>query len=100
MGTGSEELGRLLMKACINTLEELSPRPAVLVFYNAGVKLACKGSPVLSSLVELEAQGTKLLVCGTCLDYFKLKENLAVGTVSNMLDILQMIASGDPIISP
>ncbi len=100
MGTGSEELGRLLIQACCNTLKELQPLPAAIVFYNAGVKLACEGSPVLPALRDLETRGVKLLVCGTCLDFFELKAKRQVGTVSNMYDILQTLAGAGAVINP
>ena len=32
--------------------------------------------------------GSQVLVCGTCLNYYGIKDDLKVGTVSNMYDIL------------
>ena len=32
----------------------------------------------------MEAQGVEIMTCGTCLDYYNLKDKLAVGTVTNM----------------
>lgn len=93
MGSGSDELGRILIQACINSLKETSPAPSAMLFYNSGVALACEGSPVLGALKELESAGAKMLVCGTCLDYFELKPRLQVGRVSNMYDIMQTVAS-------
>ncbi len=100
MGSGSDELGRILIQACINSLKETSPAPAAILFYNAGVTLACEGSPVLGALKELEAAGAKMLVCGTCLDYFELKSKLQVGRVSNMYDIMQTVASAGKVFAP
>ena len=100
MGSGSDELGRILMQACVNSLKETSPAPAVILFYNAGVTLACEGSPVLGAMKELEAAGAKMLVCGTCLDYFELKPKLQVGLVSNMYDIMQTVASAGKVFAP
>ena len=40
--------------------------------------------------------GVEVLVCGTCLDYFGLKDKVAVGTVSNMYEILDsMLMASD-----
>ena len=36
---------------------------------------------------RLEESGTEVLVCGTCLDYYGLKEALKAGTVSNIYEI-------------
>ena len=99
-GAGSQELGRILLQACVNTIKEVTPLPGSLLFYNAGVYLTCEGSPVIGSLKTLEEKGVKLLVCGTCLDYFELKSKCQVGTVSNMLDIMQSIASAGTVFAP
>lgn len=100
MGTGSEELGKILMQACINSLAETTPLPSAILFYNAGVNLACENSPVLPALRDLESRGIRMLVCGTCLDYFDLKQKLLVGRVSNMYDIMQTIASAGTVFAP
>ncbi|KAF1083438.1 MAG: hypothetical protein GQF41_0216 [Candidatus Rifleibacterium amylolyticum] len=100
MGHGSEELGRILIQACINTLPSLEPMPSAVIFYNSGVQLACEGSPVLSALTEIEKKGVSVLVCGTCLDYFALKQKRKVGVVSNMFEILSTIAAAGHVINP
>ncbi len=100
MGTGDGDLGSILMKAFVNTLKEINPRPSALVFYNSGVFLACEGSVLIPALGELEASGTRLFVCGTCLDFYGLKNKLKVGRISNMLDILEIISRANPPIIP
>ena len=100
MGHGSLELGQLLLKGLINLLPETIAQPPTILFYNAGVKLACQGSPVIASLKKLEEQGATILLCGTCLDFFQLKDKIEVGTISNMREILGHLASGAPIIAP
>jgi hypothetical protein len=67
---------------------------------NAGVQLATQGSEVLEALRELEGQGTKIWSCGTCLDYFQLKDQLAVGSISNMFDIASVLFAADRVIRP
>ncbi|MFX4260568.1 sulfurtransferase-like selenium metabolism protein YedF [Pelotomaculum propionicicum] len=86
LGQGSPDLGEVLMKSLMVTLTQQDP-PAALLFLNTGVYLAVEGSPVLEQLQALAGKGTEILVCGTCLNYYKLNDKLAVGTVSNMLDI-------------
>lgn len=88
MGRGDEELGRILVKAFMNTLVENDPPPWRVVLFNRGVMLAVEGADTLESLLNLEKLGVEILVCGTCLDFFGLKEKAAVGIVSNMYDIL------------
>ena len=86
LGQGSPDLGEVLMKSLMTTLTQQAP-PAAMLFLNTGVHLAVEGSPVLDQLKVLAGKGTEMLVCGTCLNYYKLTEKLAVGAVSNMLDI-------------
>lgn len=94
-GKGSEELGAILMKAFLNTLWDYQPRPAKLIFVNAGVFLATEGSDVIDSLQLLDREGVEVLACGTCLAFFGVKEKLKVGKVSNMHEIVaSLITSG------
>lgn len=89
VGEGDETLGKSLMKMALYTLSESGNPPAHLLFMNSGVKLVAGGDQVVvDSVSSLIAQGTEVLVCGTCLDFYGLKDQLAVGEVSNMYDIL------------
>ena len=89
IGTSEGELGGNLMKMALYTLSEAGDPPASLLFMNEGVKLLVEGQDQnIESVRKLMEQGTEVLVCGTCLDFYGLKEKLAVGEVSNMYDIL------------
>lgn len=99
MGSGSEELGKILLQACVNTLGEVSPLPTAILCYNAGVFVAVEGAPTVPALADLVERGVTLLVCGTCVDYFDLKGKIAAGTISNMYDILQQLSSAERIIT-
>ena len=100
LGDGADELGKILLKAFINTLPEVTNQPKSLVFLNAGIFLALKNSPVIESLVKLEKSGVKIFVCGTCLDYYGEKANIGVGIVSNMYDILEQLSNTGTVIYP
>ena len=100
MGSGPDELGAILIKAFINTIKEVKPLPSAIVFYNTGILLAVEGSPLLDSLKELEDIGVALLVCGTCVNYFKKQDSVRVGTVSNMYTILEALSGAALIIKP
>ncbi len=91
MGEGSEELGRILIKSFIYTITEVTPYPSTLIFYNGGVRLTCEGSEVLEDLKALEEKGVEIISCGTCLDFFEIKEKLQVGEVSNMYTIYEKL---------
>jgi len=89
LGGGDDELGAaLLLSALKNLPKAAGGPPSHLLFMNAGVKLCCEGSAALADLRSLRDAGAELLCCGTCLDWFGLTERLAVGRVSNMVEIL------------
>jgi len=98
LGTGDDQLGTVLIRAFINTLCNASPRPAKLLFINDGVKLTTEGSPALDDLQLLAIGGVEIFSCGTCLDYYKLKDKLKVGLVTNMYDTVDSLLSADKII--
>jgi selenium metabolism protein YedF len=98
MGKGDDELGNILIRGFLHTLSEISPRPDVLIFFNAGVKLTTVGSDVLEDLQALEGEGIKILVCGTCLDFFGIKDKLQAGIISNMYDIAEAMLSAGRVV--
>lgn len=97
MGLGSDELGNILMKSFIFTVKETEPHPDHILFYNSGVYLTCEGSQVLDDLKDLADSGVEILSCGTCLDYYNLKEKLGVGSISNMYSIYETMRKSNTI---
>ena len=89
MGTGNDELGKVLIKGFIFAVTQLDTLPKTMLFYNGGATLTAEGSDSLEDLKSLEAQGVEIMTCGTCLDYYGLKEKLQVGTVTNMYSIVE-----------
>jgi selenium metabolism protein YedF len=100
MGHGEDDLGRLLMKAFIHTATELEHGPDTMIFYNTGVKLVAADSGVVDDLKALEEKGVKILVCGTCVNYFELTGKIGAGTVSNMYDIAGALSAAGRIVKP
>jgi selenium metabolism protein YedF len=98
LGRGSEDLGRILMRSFLQTLEQSEVHAQKVILINSGVKMACEGSEVLEDLQELSAKGTEILSCGTCLDYFGIKKKLSVGRVSNMYEILNSLSQAGKVI--
>jgi len=45
----------------------------------------------IADLKKLEEAGVEILSCGLCLDYYKLKESLKVGTITNMYRIVEIL---------
>lgn len=99
LGSGDDELGKKLMANYIKTLEEMGNSLWQLVFVNGGVRLATTDSAVLSELQGYERRGVQILVCGTCLEYFKLAEEKQVGQTTNMLDIISGMDVADKVIT-
>jgi len=100
MGEGDEELGHLLMANFIKALKDLDELPSRMVFYNNGVKLATKSSPVIEHLRDLEKMGVELMLCATCISHYSLESVVGAGTVSNMYTITEVMASAGNIIKP
>lgn len=87
MGEGDRDLGKILIKSFISTLKELDPLPAKIIFLNSGVKLALLEADVRENLKGLEELGVEILLCGTCIDYYNLKDQMELGELSNMYEI-------------
>lgn len=100
MGDGAVELGTVLIKAFINSLPEIDIKPKKIIFLNSGIYLALNDSPVIDALKKLEKMGVEIISCGTCLDYYKKKEELGVGIVSNMYIILESLSKAAKVIYP
>ena len=99
LGFGDDELGLKLMINFIRTLREMGDDLWRLVLVNNGVKLTIEGSEVLEDLKTYESGGLQILVCGTCLDYFKLLQKKQVGETTNMVDIVTAMQLADKVIS-
>jgi len=100
MGSGEEKLGRTLLKGFLYALGQQDTLPATLLFYNGGASVTCEGSASLEDLRSLEARGVEILTCGTCLDFYGLKDKLAVGGVTNMYDIAERLTGADLVVRP
>ncbi|MDS1030568.1 sulfurtransferase-like selenium metabolism protein YedF [Bacillota bacterium LX-D] len=99
LGQGDDELGQILMRSFFYSLAESECAPVRVIFLNSGVKLACEGSEILSELIALEKKGVEILACGTCLDFYHLKEKLCIGKVTNMYNIVGQLNLAVKVIS-
>lgn len=100
MGGGDDALGQALMKAFLYALSQQEQLPRTILLYNGGAKLACTGSPALEDLQAMARDGVEIFTCGTCLNHYGLKEQLAVGEVTNMYAIVEKMAAADRILRP
>jgi selenium metabolism protein YedF len=100
MGEGDDQLGRLLISNFIKALKDLDKLPQKIVFYNSGVKLATKTSPVIEHLRDLEKMGVELMLCSTCVSHYALESETGAGILSNMFTIAGVMTSAGTIIKP
>ena len=99
MGNGNDELGEILMKGFMYTLTESKPYPKSILLVNSAVKLSTENYDTVQNLKILEESGVEILSCGTCLDYYGLKESLKVGSITNMYTIVDIMKNSSQTIS-
>jgi len=99
IGRDDDKLGKILIRAFFPTLLETEPQPNKLIFMNSGVKLTVEGSEVIDPLKKIENEGIEILVCGTCLDFYNIKDKIKVGRISNMFEIVDSLINSNKILS-
>ncbi len=99
MGRGSDELGATLVGSFLRKLAQAEPRPVRMIFYNSGVRLLADGSNVLDAVGHLADGGVDIVACGTCVEYYGLKESLRVGRVGSMDGILADLMRAEKVVT-
>ena len=99
MGDAPLELQQALVTKFFSLTLESGDLPAKIVFYTEGVKLCCTGSPIIDALKAMEAKGIELVLCATCLSFFNLEDQVEVGVVGGMGDILTALQMAPKVIS-
>lgn len=95
-----KKLGKILMKSFIFALTKQDAFPETIIFYNEGVKITTQESDTVKDLLFLDSEGVEIVNCGTCLDFFKLKDDLKVGSITNMYDIVERMEKAEKVIKP
>ncbi len=99
MGTGDLELGLILISNYLKLSLSNGQLPKIITFYNSGVKLTCTGSPVIETLQEMEKAGVKMIICKTCINFYKLENKVEVGIQGTMQDIITLQADASKVIN-
>lgn len=99
MGRGSEELGRILIKGFIYSLSQMDPPPMAVLFFNAGVRLVLDDANTAEDVRALAGKGCRVLVCGTCVNYYQCGERIAAGEIVTMYDIVEAMGAGRSVVS-
>jgi selenium metabolism protein YedF len=100
MGSGNDDLGKILIRGFLNSLIKQEQLPSHIILYNAGVLLAVKDSDTAASMLEMEQRGVQIVLCGTCVDFFQIKEQIAAGQISNMAHITSLLIDAPKVIVP
>ena len=98
MGAGEDALGARLVTAFFDTLAGLDPPPRLLAFYNTGVFLTTRDSAVVEALRDMAGRGAVVISSGLCLEHFSLKDQLKVGRIGNMYEIVKAQAQAARVI--
>ncbi|MFP4322477.1 MAG: DsrE family protein [Anaerolineales bacterium] len=100
MGDAPPDLQSKLITVFMTLLiEGDDPLPSAICLYTEGVKLAAQDSPILAQLTELQTRGVHIIICGTCLDYYDLRDQIGVGVVGGMHDIMEALWRADKVIT-
>ena len=95
---GNDEFGGILANSLIYSFLEVEPKPDTIIFMKSGVKLVIEGSKAQDDVKKLADRGVQVFACGRCLDFFGLKEKLAVGTVSNAYTIAETLPGAGKVV--
>lgn len=93
------QLQHILAAKYFELLLQNNELPAAICFYTDGVRLTVSGSPVLDQLKALETKGVRLIICSTCLDYFDIRDDVQVGIIGGMPDIIESQTKASKVIT-
>lgn len=99
MGSADAALQQKLLDIYLRLLMENDSLPRAICFYTDGVKLMVEGSPLLERLHQIEQKGVRMIICSTCLEYFKLSDKVQVGVVGGMPDIIEAQVNAEKVIT-
>jgi selenium metabolism protein YedF len=94
----NRDLGKVLTNGFLNAALALPCTQSIIILISNGVRLATEGSYALEVLEKLAAQGHRILICGTCLDFFKIRGEVQLGTISNALEIMQAMTGAAKVV--
>lgn len=90
-GEGDSKLGNILMKSFLVSLLESDKKVKALIFMNSGVELTTRNLEAVEVLRSFDKKGTVIYSCGTCLDFYGLKEELKIGLITNMYSSVELL---------
>jgi intracellular sulfur oxidation DsrE/DsrF family protein len=100
LGRGSDELGKTMMGGFLRKLWASAKKPDTIIFYNSAVHLLTDKSSVLDALNGLSKAGADLVACRTCIGFYEIENNLVVGRVVDMTEVVSILMKSDTVITP
>lgn len=100
VGSGDSTLGQQLAKSFVSSLTEQDVLPEYILMFNSGVKLATKDADTVEDLQALEKMGVKVMECGICVNFFGIKDQLGVGSITNMFRITELMRTAQRVVKP
>lgn len=91
LGSGDAQLGGLLLANFLRLLGEREDKPAYIILWNEGVRIAVEGSNWIEHLKRLDEQGVRIICCQTCIEFLGLEGQIAVGVIGNMPGIQEIL---------
>ena len=95
LGSGDQILGELIMANFLRLLPDQPNKPNKLICWNASVKLLTADSQVINHLQKIEAAGIEILACRTCVEHLGIEEQIAVGKISTMQIIQEILLENE-----
>lgn len=100
LGHGDRELGEKLLISYLKSLVSNNVRIHAVFCVNSAALLTTTNTAAIDILKEMNAKGTVVSTCGTCLDYYKLNDKLQIGEVGSMNLAVQLMQQADKVYRP
>jgi len=98
-GEGDPKLGNILMKSFLVSLLESDKKVKSIILMNSGVELSTRNIEFIEVLKAFKNKGAEIYSCGTCLDFYSLKDDLKIGLITNMYSsVEQLVDEGNKVI--
>ncbi|MBQ9876827.1 MAG: sulfurtransferase-like selenium metabolism protein YedF [Campylobacter sp.] len=95
---GSGAVGKNLLSKFLGSIANLQDKPKMIICVNNAVFMTTNRShESFGVLKNLENLGIEILSCGSCLEAYKLVDKLAIGRMSNALEIMEILSENEAI---
>ncbi|MFD3447321.1 DsrE family protein [Microbacteriaceae bacterium 4G12] len=90
LGRGNDALGEGILETFFTLLKQKQDIPKAIFCMNSGVLTMTEQSLVSVHLQELEQRGVEVIACKTCVEAYRIEDQLVVGTVGSMNDFVEL----------